>query len=369
MKALFSKSVFFLCLLFNFTNSAYAQLKETYAAGTIELQDGQTIKGFIKEGELGDMNYKIRFKLSETDKNTTDYDTSQLKSYNLNGNEFFELQHISVNGGTVPLSVLAKSILNGKASLYKFIYDNEAFYTAKNEEQLYVLQNDKLSAGSTEVSRYYFKNYLKAATNSTISDLKLETVGFTEKDFIKVFTEYNNTNGSGSKLVATKEKPISYIIAGIGGMIKNSNSSELFAQATYRIYFPKISRSTSLNVGINYFSYKYLRTAYDSYRYTTTTKYTSTLFSIPFQLQQNILNKNIRPYVFGGLNASYYKVVNDKGTSQLETGFQSTFGIGLIYGGGIEVDIFKGLLLKSEYRYEIYSHLVVVGIGYNFSKR
>ena len=84
-------------------------------------------------------------------------------------------------------------------------------------------------------------------------------------------------------------------------------------------------------------------------------------------LQQNLLNKNFRPYLFGGFNVGYLKVVED-GVPVLPNGLQNNFGIGLLYGAGIEVDIYKRFMLKCEYRNELYPHLILFGIGYNFSK-
>ena len=147
-------------------------------------------------------------------------------------------------------------------------------------------------------------------------------------------------------------------------MIKNSQEKEISFQAIYRSYFPKISRSTSLNGGLNYFNYHYL----DVNKYGYQKNFINTLISLPLQIQQNLLNKNIRPYVFAGLNLSYVKLVDDKGVTQLDKGLQRNIGVGMLYGAGIEADIFKGIMLKSEYRYENLPHLIMVGIGYNFSR-
>lgn len=152
-----------------------------------------------------------------------------------------------------------------------------------------------------------------------------------------------------------------------GGMIKTRDENEYYIQAVYRTYFPKLSRSTSINIGLNYFRHRYSEMnasfPYDKINYT------SNLISLPLQVQQNILNKNIRPYFFAGVNASILKIVDENGNSQIQKGFQKSFGVGILYGAGIEVDIYKGLMVKSEYRYENYSHLILLGIGYIFSKQ
>jgi hypothetical protein len=375
MKTFFLKkitAVFGIVLFFN--TLTYGQLKETYAKGSVQLKNGQTISGFIKERELGKMNYSISLKLSEKDKKSTVYDTAQIKTYSLNGNEFFEFFQIKINDTTENISVLAKLVLKGKASLYKFVYKDDVLYIIKNNEKLYVLQNDKLERGSqeTEVKEYHFKYHL---TNA-ISDLKestdkLETIKFNEKDFVAILSAYNSSFGSDSKLMTIKEKNIHYILATIGGMLKKDNQNEFFVQLSYRTYFPKISRSTSLNIGINYYKYNYIEADKNILfgAIGAEKKYVSTLISLPFQIQQNILNKNIRPYIFGGFNAAYYKVIDGRGISKIQKGFQRNFGVSVLGGVGIEIDIFKGLMIKSEFRHEIYTHPILFGIGYNFSKR
>ena len=194
----------------------------------------------------------------------------------------------------------------------------------------------------------------------------MEKISFNEKDFRSIITQYNKSSGYENKIITDKTKPIHFIIASAGGMIKNNDENEIFFQLNYRTYFPSVSRSTSLNIGLNYFIYKYAETGNSLNR--NKIFYTSTLISLPLQIQKNILNKNIRPYAFAGLSVNYSKVTDDKNNAQIQSGFQKNFGIGLLYGAGIEVDIYKGLMLKSEYRYEIFSHLILFGIGYHFSK-
>lgn len=174
--------------------------------------------------------------------------------------------------------------------------------------------------------------------------------------------------GSTSQLLTTKEKAVHFVLANIGGMYKNSSNHELFTQLMYRTYFPKINRSTSLNIGIDFFKYQYA--ARDKTRLFGTIgalrNYTATLISVPVLIQQNILNKKIRPYLTGGFNAAYYKLIDEQGISYLLKGFQRNFGISVLLAAGIEVDVYKGLHFKGEYRHEIYNHPVIFAIGYRF---
>jgi opacity protein-like surface antigen len=69
------------------------------------------------------------------------------------------------------------------------------------------------------------------------------------------------------------------------------------------------------------------------------------------------------------MNFSYYSKKDKNGKSLLEdSGLQSEFGLSFLFGAGIEIDLYKGLMLKSEYRHETFTQLILIGIGYNFSK-
>jgi len=118
---------------FSFKNSACAQLKDRYEKGSIELQNGQTIKGYINDDELAKMNYSIRYKESEGEKNTSIYDTSQIKTFQLDNGKIFELLSFQENDMTNHVSALAKLIIKGKTSLYKLVYNSTEIYIITND--------------------------------------------------------------------------------------------------------------------------------------------------------------------------------------------------------------------------------------------
>jgi hypothetical protein len=233
------------------------------------------------------------------------------------------------------IKIFASLILKGTASLYKNVYKGTNFFVITNQNKNYVLQDDVLIQGDIEMTTHNFRRILNFATEGLMNSNN--TIKFDQKDFIK---------------------RVNFVIVNVGGGIKK-DENEFFVQGNYRIYYPNISRSSSLNIGLNYFIYHY-PALYNK-------KTTQTLTSIPLSFQQNLLNKNFRPYLFGGFNLGFQKVV-ENGVSILPNGFQKNFGIGLLYGAGVEVDVYKGFMMKCEYRNEIYPHLILFGIGYNFSK-
>lgn len=264
---------------------------------------------------------------------------------------------ISLNNNTIDIKVFAYLILKGKASLYKGIYKSNVFYVISKDTTNYVLQNDVFIPGHTEVKRYNYKGILNLATEN-LPIKSNSDIGFRENDFIEIITKYNLSKGSEIKDFRQKEKATKFLIAYAGGGV-GKDDSEYFFQLIHRLYYPRISKSTSLNIGVNYYNYQVndLNNASKI-----------SLISLPFQIQHNLSNKSFRPYLFTGINFSYLRKVDDDNNSLLEDGFQSNYGFGFLYGAGIEIDIYKGLMLKSEFRYETFAQLILFGIGYNFSK-
>lgn len=337
---------------------AKAQLGDTFEKGSIVTIENVKIDGHIKTDDLSNLSSKICFKPTETDVKYIYYDTNQIKSFQTETGKTFDLLSFKINNNSESINVFASLILKGEISLYKTVYKSTTFYIIVTKDENYVLQNDELISGETKMIKYNYLGVINLATEG-FSSKNYQKIPFDEEDFIKIISEYNASKGYESKEVTYDEKNIHYFIVNIGGGHKK-DESELFFQAMYRIYYPKISRSTSLNLGLNYFNYQFPDVPNGNIK--------ESLISVPLQIQQNILNKNIRPYVFMGLNFSYLKIVDDKNNSLLKNGLQSNYGIGILYGAGIEIDLYKGIMLKSEFRQEVFTHLTLFGIGYNFSK-
>lgn len=350
-----SKVILYVTICFSI-NFSFSQLKENYEKGSIIKNNDEKIEGYIRIDDLSELSNEVRFKLTASEKKCVIYNKSQIKSFSTANGRTFDLLTIKMDQTKEEIKVFADLILKGGASLYKSVYQGTTFFIIINQNQSYVLQNDELLLGATEMTTYHYKGILKLATEGLVN---LENdIKFIQKDFTKTVEKYNTLKGLDSKIVAIKEKKVDFILVNVGGGFKK-DENEFFVQAAYRIYYPNISRSTSINIGLNYYFYQYPAL------YNKITN--QTLTSIPFSFQQNLLNKNFRPYLFGGFNLAYQKVVED-GVSILPNGFQKNFGIGLLYGAGVEVDIYKGFMLKCEYRNEIFPHLILFGIGYNFSK-
>ena len=357
-------------IFFLVVTSANSQLKESFDKGTIVLKNGQQLTGFIKDEEAPKLMFSVHFKSLSSDKRFTLYDTGQISTFTLGNGEIFELKHIYINNNEDTITCFAKLLLRGKASLYKFYNKSEEMFVVDTRNKLFVLQDDKLdnTTMEAELKHYFYVNNLTAAIQNFFSATSnLEKISYHEKDFINIIAEYNTTEGSKNEYFNFKSKPRNFIIASIGYNYANSLNNEIGIQVMHRTYFPKLSRSTSLNIGLNYFKQNYSMTYKDIYT-TLVVPYTYHLFSIPVQLQENLLSGGIRPYIFLGANFSFVKRLNENGQEDLPQGLNNNWGFAFLYGGGVEANLYKGLMFKLEFRFENYDHMALLGLAYNFSK-
>lgn len=348
---------------------SFGQTKVLYEEGIVQLNNGQTVVGYIKKGELSDMVSSINFKQAKTDENHTNYDTAQIKRFWIGTKDVFELLHFSVNNPAEPVNAFAKVLVKGDATLYKTVYKGEVLYMVKRDNTLYVLQNDKAASrkGNIPVAGYKYKERLMQAVGKSVaSNISADKLTYSEKNFIDLVSAYNNSVASPNDILLPKEKPVSFLLATVGGGFQQNDGNEIFLHTAYRTYFPDLSRNTSLNVGFNFYASKFSEIEtinFFDYKF----NYTSLLFTLPVEVQHNLLNKAIRPFVSAGFTFAFNSVRDQFGNSENRI-LKNQVGVRPVYSGGVEADLAKKFMIKAAYRKEVFSHLVLVGIGYNFSK-
>ncbi len=357
---------FFILFVFNFVSqTSFCQITENFEKGSYTDFSNQITEGFIKTEAFQVLTESICFKKQLTDKACEPLDTSKIKVFQTENGKYFELLTFKVDNGTKEITAFAHLIVEGETMLYKSFYNALEVYIVKNKntEKTFVLQKDKFNSGDLEVTRNFFERNLNIATEG-FAAIHYQNIIFREKQFVEIINAYNLSKGFTSKVLTYKEKKSRFVILTAGaGTYQNDN--EFFIKAMQRTYYPKISRSTSLNVGLSY--YQYIENndfSFNSSNYKITTQ----LVSVPVQIQQNILNKGLRPYLFIGLNLSYITKKDALGRELIKKGIQNNYGIGYMYGGGVEVDITKRFFLKSEFRQESFQHALLFGISFFFER-
>ena len=351
MKQIFLLITFFLTLICN------AQLKEKFEKGWFINNDNFKMEGYIRSDDLSKFSTGICFKRNLDLKECQAYNITQIKSFRIGNGNTFNLLHFKINKKQQEIELFVNLIIKGnELSLYRGIYKSEPFYVLSKNDKNYVLQKDKLISGETKFRKYNYKGILNFVTEG-LAQRDNKKIKFDEDYFVRIVIEYNSLKNATVNDLRIKEKAKNYLLTNIGVGVEN-DGFQYYGQIIHRKFYPKISRSTSLNVGLNYFNYEFK---------VRNRNFTQSLLSIPLQIQNNILNKNIRPYIFAGLSFNYLRISDENNNSILSGGFQKSYGINLLYGAGIEIDILKNIYLKGEYRIEAYSHPIMFGIGYVYN--
>lgn len=348
---------------------SFGQQRVHYEAGIVQLHNGQTVVGYIQKLDLSAMVSKVNFKRAITDENHTNYDTAQIKRFWIGNKDVFDLLRFSVNIPAEPVNAFAKVLVKGDATLYKTIHKGEMLYLVKRDNTLYVLQNDRMPSrkGSIPVAGYNYKERLLEAVGKSVSSkISAEKLTYSENNFIDLVSAYNNSVGSPNDIMLAKEKPVSFLLATVGAGLQQNDGKEIFLHTAHRTYFPDLSRNTSLNVGFNFYASKYTELITINF-YDYEFNYTSLLFTVPVEVQHNLLNNAIRPFVSAGFTFAFNSAKDQFGNSENRI-LKNKVGVRPVYSGGVEADLAKNFMVKAAYRKEVFSHLVLVGIGYNFSK-
>ena len=115
-------------LLFTTQSFVNAQLKEEYLPGTIAMNTGETLFGFIKSENLDRANTTIKFKKQLSDNKSMLLKDSLVSSVNYNNGETFVMLHIMPDSQQDSVSLFARLIVKGKASMYKTVYLKDEMY-------------------------------------------------------------------------------------------------------------------------------------------------------------------------------------------------------------------------------------------------
>jgi len=349
-----------------------AQLRDEYLKANIVLKNNERKTGFISNVQFAKISSHIDFKQTLQDKKTIKYDTSQINEILVEDSIEYKVLRYKPELSKDTIRAIGRLILKGKASLYKTFYRGGEVYIVSNNGKFYPLQNDELVVGDNEITHYYYKSYFKEALIGYDDiGVEIDKMVFGEKEIVRIISAYNEKLSSKSILFPVhRDKIKHFVFVDVEGMIKNSNESEFGIQGTYRIYFPNQSRSTSINIGLNYYSYKFSNQL-DSFSTSGVfTMYnqakTQTLISLPITIQQNILNRSFRPYVLFGEDLTWVSDVINSNKGAYEQGVQNNLGLGIVFGVGIEADLATKFRVKGEYKHESYTHLLLLGLGYYF---
>ncbi len=89
------------------------------------------------------------------------------------------------------------------------------------------------------------------------------------------------------------------------------------------------------------------------------------IYGVPFTLQYNFTRGRVKPYIDAGLSLDYLETKGVLDYSYRKT-HDNGFGIGFIIAAGVEGYVTKRLMIKADWRYELFLHYPTLGVGYFF---
>jgi opacity protein-like surface antigen len=128
--------------------------------------------------------------------------------------------------------------------------------------------------------------------------------------------------------------------------------SEYAARASARFSLSSISKNTSLNVNFVYMSHNTTSSEKTNHR--------QNILSSGASMQYNFLTGRVTPYVEGGIGLAY-QTDNDPLFDAAQK-----FGISLVIAAGMEGYVTKNLVIKADWRYELFTHYPVIGVAWFF---
>ena len=354
-----SQLLFSVMVLAVFITSAQNHFFEGY----IVKAPGDTVKGYIKEDMNSHLADQVLFK-ANTSENVIPYTAKDIKAFGFEGNIFRALNYFD-EVDSMQKERFGKLLVEGYYTLYELYFSvaDHYFYVTSQQGKNFFLYDDRLGITVEGSKKGNYRNHLYFIGQSCPNAMNtVETMTFSERDVAKFVQKANNCLQPGSSsLMHIKKAKMKYkgVYLFAGGIPLGKLGNEVMGQLMVRYVSPSISRNASLNIGIGY-------TRYGSR--TTTTVYTlssrenrsvTELYGIPIQLQYNFSRSWFQPYFYIGFGAVYEKEQqfvknNDFGTITSTTTSKNQAGATVPLGLGIEIYPTSHLLIKADFRYELF---------------
>ena len=358
------RALFLIPVVLFYSFAVNAQLHEEYVKGSLLFKDGRKETALILNEETGKLNYSVSVKDSSHKKSRKNYAAAEIAELVLDNGKQFKQITFTPHKTEDTLTVLGRLLVTGRINLYKVYYKELMILIAIKENEIFPLQKDEFTSLDIEVKKHFYNSFLISAVRDAPEEFKEKAakIDFDEKDISRFIFDYNKLYSNPAEQIKIKNENKKFWIGGLAFNKTKNTAYAFWGFVNYRLYFTDFSRSTSFNTGFHFYNYQYKA----NYTLTQTAVFTRSIASIPVFVQQNLLNKSIRPYLFGGFNFSYVHTKADKPNFEEQRGFQKNYGFHLLGGAGMELNILPHLMLKADYRFENYTHGLMGGVAVVF---
>ena len=353
--------------------SLRAFCQDDFKKGYIVKGKSDTVRGYIKEDLEETFVQSITFKDASGAKKT--FSITDLQAFGFDQGAVYRLvSYVQPPDSVKKQSHFAKLLMTGPFDLFSFRKKDNLYFVVYTTDSSYLLYDDQTTQLGEVSEQGNYRNFLAFFARECPSiSATADKVNFSEQALISYFTSLEKCNGtfSGSQINYSKPKTERYILLTAGAFALDKKS-EIFVQALIQFFWPSFSKKTSLNTGL----------AYSRNTRETSTPYSmgeikdewaTELYELPLIIRYDILSRRVRPYIYGGaaIGTKREKQTVSKISSfetEIFTTNHTSFGVAPLLGGGIDVSVWKSLLINVDWHYDVISHLPVVGIGFRSNK-
>jgi hypothetical protein len=360
-----------LCLSFIFPD---AQPK--FVNGFTVNMAGDTSRGFILQESNVQLARGITFKTDINSKESKTFSPEDLQSFGFrDGNLYYSIEYTDTRDSSIRKKEFAKLLVGGYYNLYAIAREKANFYWLKSAgDSGYFMYGD-------EIDYLYLRNLpgnYKNTFNFLARDCdkitaRLERLVYSDQSISHFVKDLNHCVSPATQVIeAKKAKWEKHFQVYAGGIILGTHRSQTTFQAFLKLINPETGRKFSMYAGISYVNFNDRSFDYIYGPGKVFKDFNSKLFSIPIIFQYNFTKGIIQPYVNGGVSLANLKE-NTVQTYHNSFGeiFTNSFqnnrtGVAILMAAGIEVFPISNLIIKAEWKYELYFQYPVAGIAYQF---
>jgi hypothetical protein len=362
-----------IALLSIFLISFRAFCQDDFKKGYIVNGKSDTIRGYIKQDLEEVMLQSITFR--DASRTIKTLSTSDIKAFGFDQGPTYRLISYVQPTDTVKKQVhFAKLLMAGPFDLHSFRKEDNLYFVVYTADSSYLLYDDQMTQLGQVTEQGNFRNFLAFfARGCPKVSASAEKVNFNEQALITYFSSLEKCEGTFKRTQISYSKPkTEHYILVTAGAFALDKKSEIFAQALIQSSWPSFSKKTSLNSGLTY-SRNSRETITPYSLGEIEDEVVTELYELPLIVRYNILSTRVRPYIYGGAAIGVKrKMETVSKVSSFETeSFKSdhrSVGAAALFGCGIDVSVWKNLVINVDWHYDEISHLPVVGIGYRSNK-
>ncbi|MGC4038185.1 MAG: outer membrane beta-barrel protein [Chitinophagaceae bacterium] len=344
--------------------------QEKLVPGFIIKRSEDTVKGYVSLTTEKRIEDRILFSTDLSSSPAT-YTLTDITSFGYAGGNSYDKVIFTDPADSLPKERFAKRLVEGYYRLYMFWKQDKRFFVLNTyRDSTYLLYDDNTnSLGFSSEKGNYMDKLLFLSVNCDAVRKSLDGLGYTEKDMSNYVNRLNDClqPSEQNAIVYKKNKSRFGLYAYAGGFIAGSKY-EYTGRIIAKFTLPALDNNTSLNTGINYMTNKRTHIVKNISDLTTSEKAQyRNIVSIPMTIQYSFTQGIIRPYVDAGLSLDY---IETKTQHDYDSKYNDDkrSGLGVIFSAGIEGYITHRLMVKADWRYELFAHYPTIGIGYHFVK-